>query len=78
MTGFTSTELERLLHHMAAVRDSAENEWAAGFAKSILGQSRRRAWKPSPKQLSMMRKLVADLFAYGVDQGEEGDFELIE
>lgn len=57
-------EIERLLHHMPSVARLAENEWASGFARSIIGQSRRkRGWSPSPKQLSVMRALVSDLFA---------------
>lgn len=71
-------ELERLLHHMPAVVANAENEWAGGFAKSVLRQSRRANWQPSPKQLSVMRGLVSDLFAYGPDQDQGGDVQLIE
>lgn len=69
-------EIERLLHHMPTVAAHAENTWAKGFAQSVIEQSRRRGWVPSLKQLSVMRKLVADLFAYGPDQG--GDVSLIE
>lgn len=75
-TGATPSEIERLLHHMPAVARYAENKWAEGFAKSIVGQSRRRNWRPSPKQLSVMRSLVSDLFAHGSNEG--GDFEVIE
>lgn len=73
---FTPAEVERLLHHMPTVASLAENEWAAGFAKSIARQSHRPGWNPTPKQLSMMRKLVADLFAHGPDIG--GDTDVIE
>jgi hypothetical protein len=69
-------EIERLLHHMPTVASSAENTWAAGFAHSVTKQSRRRGWEPSEKQLSVMRGLVADLFAYGGKEG--GDISLIE
>ena len=71
-------EIERLLWHMPTVARLAEDEWAAGFAQSVVKQSRRRNWKPSDKQLSMMRRLVSDLFAYRSDQDEGGDFDLIE
>lgn len=74
----TSAEIERLLFHMPAVAQWAENDWSAGFARSVIGQCKRRGWKPSPKQLSMMRKLVADLFLYPNNEQEGGDFELIE
>ena len=73
----TGAEIERLVFHMPAVAQWAENDWAAGFARSIMGVSKRRGWKPSPKQLSMMRRLVSDLFAYGGNDGES-DFDLIE
>ncbi|MEM9966476.1 MAG: hypothetical protein AAF755_00100 [Pseudomonadota bacterium] len=63
---FAPCDIERLLHHMPAVACQAENEWAGGFAKSIIKQSRRRHWKPTPKQLSIMQRLVADLFSHGV------------
>ena len=71
-------EIERLLHHMPAVADLAENDWAAMFAKSVTRQSYRKNWAPSPKQLGLMRKLVADLFAYGPDTDQGGDIQLIE
>ena len=70
----TSSEIERLLYHMPTVAQCSDSEWAAGFAKSILGHCKRRGWKPSPKQLGMMRSLVADLFT---DTGED-DFNPIE
>lgn len=73
---FASDDIERLLHHMPTVAAHAENEWAAGFARSICRQSRRRGWKPSPKQLPLMRRLVSDLFAHAGN--EEGDFDVIE
>lgn len=69
----TPDEIERLLHHMPTVAALAENEWAKTFATSILRQSRRRGWRPSPKQEAMMRRLVADLFA-----GTDEEMELIE
>jgi hypothetical protein len=60
-------EVERLLHHMPTVATQAEKDWTEGFARSIIGQSRRRGWRPSQKQLNLMRELVADLFIN--DQG---------
>ena len=69
-------EIDRLVYHMASVATYATNEWASGFAKSIQRQSRRRGWRPSPKQLNLMRDLVADLFLHGGH--EEGDFDVVE
>ena len=54
---------EDCLFHWKRVVTSASEEWAKGFAKSIMRQSRRRGWQPTPKQLALMRTMVADLFA---------------
>lgn len=63
-------ELERLLHHMPAVARGATNEWATGFARSILRQAQRPSWRPSAKQASMMRRLVSELFTNSDEGGE--------
>ena len=64
--------VEERAFHMPAVAQQSENTWAKGFATSIVRQSRSHNWKPSPKQIGVMRRLVADLFT------EPDDFELIE
>lgn len=64
--------VEELAFHMPAVVRHAENTWAKGFAQSIVAQSRRRNWSPSPKQIGVMRRLVADLFT------DSEEVELIE
>ena len=71
-----SADLERLIYHMPAVAQHSQNEWASGFARSIMRQSRRKGWRPSPKQLPIMRELVSDLFTDNGD--EEEDIQLIE
>ena len=71
-------EIERLLHHMPSVASSAENTWAKGFAQSVTKQSRRRGWRPSDKQLSVMRGLVSDQFTDALDPDQGGDIQLIE
>ncbi|MEM1150773.1 MAG: hypothetical protein AAGI03_09470 [Pseudomonadota bacterium] len=76
MSAPSSTEIERLLFHFPAIAQKSDSEWARGFAASILKQSRRRSWRPSPKQTEIMRRLVSDLFIYA--QAQEGDFDLIE
>ena len=58
-----SRAVEVLLHHMPAVAAKAENAWAANFARSVIRQSKRSDWRPSPKQLGIMIRLVADLFS---------------
>lgn len=69
-------EVDRLIYHMPTVARLATDEWSKNFAKSVIGQSRRRGWTPSTKQLSVMHGLVNDLFAPDSDDG--GDFDLIE
>ena len=59
--------VDECLHWLPTVAKAATDEWAQGFAKSILGQSRRRNWKPTPKQLATMRRMVAELFVTEVD-----------
>jgi hypothetical protein len=72
----TPDEIERLIYHMPTVARLAENDFAKGFAHSVMKQSRRKGWKPSLKQLPVMRELVSDLFTHDPDQG--GDIQLIE
>lgn len=72
----TSRTVEELLYHMPTVARLAESDWARVFAQSILRQRKRRNWRPSPKQLSVMHALVSDLFACGSNEG--GDFDVIE
>lgn len=57
-------EIERLLHHMPTVAERAGETWAKDFARSIIGQSRRRGWKPTDKQLPVMQRLVSELFTH--------------
>ena len=66
--------IERLLYYMPICAERAEDEWAKGFALSVTKQSRRKNWRPSRKQLSVMKKLVSDLFAHA----GSNDLELIE
>ena len=55
--------VDELVFHMPTIERRAENAWARHFAASIRVQARRRNWRPSEKQLAMMRRLVSDLFA---------------
>ena len=67
----TPDEIERLIFHMPTVASVAETDFAKGFAQSIVKQSRRSGWKPSLKQLPVMRELVSDLFTHDPDQGRD-------
>jgi len=63
--------LEELLFHMRPLCGS-ENDWEAGFARSICRAAKDSSWRPSPKQEAIMQRLVAERFT------EEGDIQLIE
>ena len=67
----TRRPIEVLLHHLPGVVARAENEWARGFALSLMRQAKRPTWKPSPKQLLLADKLVSELF-------REDDVDVIE
>lgn len=56
--------IDECLHWLPSIlRKSELSEWERDFARSILAQSKRRKWKPSPKQIQIMRGLVDDMFA---------------
>lgn len=67
-------QVERLLFYMPVIADRSEHEWPRSFARSIMRQSGRRGWRPSGKQLQMMRELVSDLFAHGYEGGAHDVF----
>ena len=79
-TRLAGPDLERLLFHWPRVVETCPDGWSRDFALSIVTQSRRRNWKPSPKQGAMMRRMVSDLFAYGasVPPDDGGLSDLIE
>ena len=62
--------IEVLLFHLPAIARSSENEWASTFARSVLRQSKRPDWAPSPKQLGILNRLVSEMFA---DSGSDGE-----
>lgn len=53
-------EVDRLLFSWGRVIGSAEG-WTRGFALAIQRDRKRHGWTPSPRQLSVMRRLVAEL-----------------
>ncbi len=50
-----------LQHFMFRVASETDDPWARGFARSIWGRCNSRYWEPSPKQLDVARRLIADL-----------------
>jgi len=67
--------VEEILWSWPTVMKVAKDEWTRNFAKSIARQSRRRGWKPTPRQHALMSKIVADI--YRRDDPDE-DLPLIE
>ncbi len=60
--------IDELVWYMPIVARMARDEWAKGFAESVLKQSRRRGWRPSVKQMATMQRMVSELFS-GPDDG---------
>lgn len=55
-------ELEVALLRMATLARRAPTEWERNFARSILRNAKRPAWRPSEKQQRVMRRMIAALF----------------
>lgn len=67
-------EVDQLLFRWRRVIADAKDEWARGFALSIQRARKRSGWVPSPRQLSVMRRMVAELPPIGA----EDDPDMIE
>jgi len=61
-------ELERLLFHMPACAQQARTEWLRRFASDMARRARWRNWKPSNRQIEVMRGMVADLFQHSTGE----------
>lgn len=62
-----NVEVDRLLFQWRRVIANAQG-WARGFALSIQRDRKKPGWMPSPKQLAMMRRMVAELPAWGTEE----------
>jgi len=72
VSDFTSAaEVERLLHHMPECARQATDGWTRQFASGMAQRARWRNWQPSPKQIRVMRRMVADLFAHARGESVE-------
>lgn len=69
--------LEELVFWWPSITRRAKDEWAKGFCKSVLGQSKRRNWHPTEKQLSLMRRMHHEMFLSRAS-GDDDDLQLIE
>lgn len=63
--------LEELLFHWNAVINRARDDWTKSFALSIAAASKRRHWKPTPKQLGIMQRLVREMFVHWAAEGDD-------
>lgn len=80
MTGRCS---DACLMHWHAVVRAVRSDWDSRFAREIEEKARVPWWKPTPKQLTVMQRMVDDLFPRPcggpLAEGSGGDdVELIE
>jgi hypothetical protein len=59
-------EVDRLLFSWGRVVADAQG-WARGFALSIQRDRKKQGWAPTERQLSVMRRMVAELPIAGRD-----------
>lgn len=77
MSGQTLPPVDELLWSWPTVCKAARTDWARSFALSIAKHSKRRGWRPSPKQYALMTRMVAEVYRRrGEFDGD--DFPLIE
>ena len=62
----TDIELDEILIHswpmvLRRVMSEDADEWLKGFVRSIARHGKRAAWRPTPKQAQIMRRLVSEL-----------------
>lgn len=68
--------VQELMFHWPIVIRRAKDDWSRCFTLSIAAAaSRRPGWRPTPKQLGVMQRLVSELFTR---PPEPDDFEVIE
>ena len=64
----TGPELERLLFYMPVCAEKARTDWLRNFASDMAKRALRRNFKPTPKQIEVMRGMVDDLFGRGREE----------
>lgn len=53
---------DECLFHWPAVQKAAEGRWETGFAAEVAERARKPWWRPTAKQLTIMRRMVDELF----------------
>ena len=66
------TELKPILQYMRTLASGRDENWATGFARSILRNAKRSSWRPSEKQAAAMRRLFLERL------GPDEEIQLIE
>lgn len=57
----TTAEADRLMGYMPIlVRDAGVSDWERKFCASMVRRSKRQAFRPSEKQVSVMARLVEE------------------
>ncbi len=65
-----SRSTEELIFYMRIIAGGRGCKWETNFARSVLRQSRKPGWDPSPKKRSLMERMVSELITYGDDNGD--------
>lgn len=55
--------LEHLFFYMPQLARSGASQWERDFADSMSKRAHWKNWQPSPKQIEIMQRMVADMFA---------------
>lgn len=64
MTAATPGEIDQLLSYMPIImRAPGISDWSRQFCISIVGRTKRAAFKPTDKQIGVMRRLVEEFQA---------------
>lgn len=58
----TGSEIERLLFYMPVCAEKAATAWLRRFARDMARRAHWRNFKPTHKQIEIMRGMVDDLF----------------
>lgn len=67
---------EEIRFWLPAMLTATQSDWTQGFLASVLTQSKRPNWRPSEKQMGILRRITSDWFDGRIDRRD--DFEVLE
>lgn len=67
---------EEIRFWLPSMLSAAQSDWTRGFLASVLTQSKRPNWRPSEKQMGILRRITCDWFGSRIDHRD--DCEVIE